>query len=157
VVLLLQTGTNGTLWYILGVNFALTFYPIDVATVAILMCVPFCFLPSFLPVFPAFLLAVSSPLYFSFFVLRDSPVSRFSPPRVSRLPSLPLASGDKTAPPLSALAGNGVIVLWRDQRDTYAPAADLRPCGRVPLFGAVVCHRCFIVFALTLSLLCLWL
>ncbi|KAJ6545844.1 hypothetical protein DFH09DRAFT_927596, partial [Mycena vulgaris] len=30
-------GTNGTLWYILGVNFALTFYPIDVATVAILM------------------------------------------------------------------------------------------------------------------------
>ncbi|KAJ7834945.1 hypothetical protein B0H13DRAFT_2109008, partial [Mycena leptocephala] len=35
-----RTGTNGTLWYILGVNFALTFYPIDVATVAILMCVP---------------------------------------------------------------------------------------------------------------------
>ncbi|KAF7290769.1 hypothetical protein MIND_01317800 [Mycena indigotica] len=32
-------GTNGTVWYILGVNFALTFYPIDVATVAILMCV----------------------------------------------------------------------------------------------------------------------
>ncbi|KAJ7834949.1 hypothetical protein B0H13DRAFT_2426294 [Mycena leptocephala] len=32
-----RTGTNGTLWYILGVNFALTFYPIDVATVAILM------------------------------------------------------------------------------------------------------------------------
>ncbi|KAJ7429564.1 hypothetical protein B0H11DRAFT_2166943 [Mycena galericulata] len=30
-------GTNGTLWYILGVNFALTFYPIDVATVAILI------------------------------------------------------------------------------------------------------------------------
>ncbi|KAJ6517123.1 hypothetical protein DFH09DRAFT_1430889, partial [Mycena vulgaris] len=30
-------GTNGTLWSILGVNFALTFYPIDVATVAILM------------------------------------------------------------------------------------------------------------------------
>ncbi|KAK6966291.1 hypothetical protein R3P38DRAFT_2591156 [Favolaschia claudopus] len=32
-----KTGTNGTLWYILGVNFALTFYPIDVATVAILI------------------------------------------------------------------------------------------------------------------------
>ncbi|KAJ7666769.1 hypothetical protein DFH06DRAFT_1322742 [Mycena polygramma] len=32
-----RTGTNGTLWYMLGVNFALTFYPIDVATVAILM------------------------------------------------------------------------------------------------------------------------
>ncbi|KAJ7232177.1 hypothetical protein B0H12DRAFT_1204984 [Mycena haematopus] len=32
-----RTGTNGTLWYILGVNFALTFYPIDVATVAILI------------------------------------------------------------------------------------------------------------------------
>ncbi|KAJ7715087.1 hypothetical protein DFH07DRAFT_762847 [Mycena maculata] len=30
-------GTNGTLWYMLGVNFALTFYPIDVATVAILI------------------------------------------------------------------------------------------------------------------------
>ncbi|KAJ6545916.1 hypothetical protein DFH09DRAFT_1508909 [Mycena vulgaris] len=35
-------GTNGTLWYILGVNFALTFYPIDVATVAILVCVLRC-------------------------------------------------------------------------------------------------------------------
>ncbi|KAJ6545867.1 hypothetical protein DFH09DRAFT_1367557 [Mycena vulgaris] len=34
-------GTNGTLWYILGVNFALTFYPIDVATVAILILLPF--------------------------------------------------------------------------------------------------------------------
>ncbi|KAF8184144.1 hypothetical protein K438DRAFT_1974727 [Mycena galopus ATCC 62051] len=32
-----RTGTNGTLWYILGVNFALTFYPIDVATVSILI------------------------------------------------------------------------------------------------------------------------
>ncbi|KAJ6530263.1 hypothetical protein B0H19DRAFT_1273920 [Mycena capillaripes] len=32
-----RTGTNGTLWYMLGVNFALTFYPIDVATVAILI------------------------------------------------------------------------------------------------------------------------
>ncbi|KAJ7060546.1 hypothetical protein C8F01DRAFT_1143067 [Mycena amicta] len=30
-------STNGTIWYILGVNFALTFYPIDVATVAILI------------------------------------------------------------------------------------------------------------------------
>ncbi|KAJ7279371.1 hypothetical protein C8J57DRAFT_1059070 [Mycena rebaudengoi] len=30
-------STNGTLWYILGVNFALTFYPIDVATVAVLI------------------------------------------------------------------------------------------------------------------------
>ncbi|KAJ6510873.1 hypothetical protein C8R45DRAFT_814000 [Mycena sanguinolenta] len=32
-----RTSTNGVLWYILGVNFALTFYPIDVATVAILI------------------------------------------------------------------------------------------------------------------------
>nr|GAT47713.1 predicted protein [Mycena chlorophos] len=32
-----KTGTNGTIWYILGVNFALTFYPIDVATVSILI------------------------------------------------------------------------------------------------------------------------
>ncbi|KAF7340795.1 hypothetical protein MSAN_02108600 [Mycena sanguinolenta] len=32
-----KTSTNGVLWYILGVNFALTFYPIDVATVAILI------------------------------------------------------------------------------------------------------------------------
>ncbi|KAJ7888571.1 hypothetical protein B0H14DRAFT_3081928 [Mycena olivaceomarginata] len=32
-----RTGTNGTLWYILGCNFALTFYPIDVATVSILI------------------------------------------------------------------------------------------------------------------------
>ncbi|KAL0071163.1 hypothetical protein AAF712_001723 [Marasmius tenuissimus] len=29
--------TNGVTWYILGVNFALTFYPLDVATVAILI------------------------------------------------------------------------------------------------------------------------
>ncbi|THU89911.1 hypothetical protein K435DRAFT_676907 [Dendrothele bispora CBS 962.96] len=29
--------TNGVIWYILGVNFALTFYPLDVATVAILI------------------------------------------------------------------------------------------------------------------------
>ncbi|KAJ6510882.1 hypothetical protein C8R45DRAFT_892412 [Mycena sanguinolenta] len=33
-----RISTNGVLWYILGVNFALTFYPIDVAIVAILMC-----------------------------------------------------------------------------------------------------------------------
>lgn len=31
---------NGVVWYILGVNFALTAYPLDVATVAILMYVP---------------------------------------------------------------------------------------------------------------------
>ncbi|KAJ7328745.1 hypothetical protein DFH08DRAFT_815518 [Mycena albidolilacea] len=41
-----RTGTNGTLWYILGCNFALTFYPIDVATVSILIhaggASPFC-------------------------------------------------------------------------------------------------------------------
>ena len=30
---------NGVVWYILGVNFALTAYPLDVATVAILMYV----------------------------------------------------------------------------------------------------------------------
>ncbi|KAK7439873.1 Diacylglycerol kinase [Stygiomarasmius scandens] len=29
--------TNGVIWYILGVNFALTFYPLDIATVAILI------------------------------------------------------------------------------------------------------------------------
>ncbi|KAG6902097.1 hypothetical protein C0995_004449 [Termitomyces sp. Mi166 len=29
--------TNGVIWYILGVNFVLTFYPLDVATVAILI------------------------------------------------------------------------------------------------------------------------
>ncbi|KAF8653635.1 hypothetical protein AX16_003787 [Volvariella volvacea WC 439] len=29
--------TNGVIWYILGVNFALTFYPLDVATVSILI------------------------------------------------------------------------------------------------------------------------
>lgn len=33
-----QHSTNGVIWYILGVNFALTFYPLDIATVAILMC-----------------------------------------------------------------------------------------------------------------------
>ncbi|KAG6829756.1 hypothetical protein H0H92_003632 [Tricholoma furcatifolium] len=32
-----QKSTNGVIWYILGVNFALTFYPLDVATVAILI------------------------------------------------------------------------------------------------------------------------
>lgn len=34
-----QKSTNGVIWYILGVNFALQFYPRDVATVAILMYV----------------------------------------------------------------------------------------------------------------------
>ncbi|KAG6874856.1 hypothetical protein C0992_006233 [Termitomyces sp. T32_za158] len=29
--------TNGVIWYILGVNFVLTFYPLDVATVAVLI------------------------------------------------------------------------------------------------------------------------
>ncbi|KAJ3726539.1 hypothetical protein DFJ43DRAFT_561634 [Lentinula guzmanii] len=32
-----KTTTNGVIWYIIGVNFALTFYPLDVATVAILI------------------------------------------------------------------------------------------------------------------------
>lgn len=32
---------NGVIWYILGVNFVLSVYPLDVATVAILMQVPF--------------------------------------------------------------------------------------------------------------------
>ncbi|KAG6840278.1 hypothetical protein C0991_007766 [Blastosporella zonata] len=32
-----KKSTNGVIWYILGVNFALTFYPLDVATVAILI------------------------------------------------------------------------------------------------------------------------
>ena len=35
----LQNSINGVVWYILGVNFALSFYPQDVATVAILMFV----------------------------------------------------------------------------------------------------------------------
>ncbi len=34
-----QHSTNGVIWYILGVNFALQFYPQDVATIAILMYV----------------------------------------------------------------------------------------------------------------------
>jgi hypothetical protein len=34
-----QNSVNGVVWYILGVNFVLTFYPIDIATVAILMYV----------------------------------------------------------------------------------------------------------------------
>lgn len=32
-----KKGTNGVIWYILGVNFALTFFPLDIATVAILI------------------------------------------------------------------------------------------------------------------------
>ncbi|KAG6915025.1 hypothetical protein DXG01_013883 [Tephrocybe rancida] len=32
-----KKSSNGVIWYILGVNFALTFYPLDVATVAILI------------------------------------------------------------------------------------------------------------------------
>ncbi|KAJ3774320.1 hypothetical protein FB446DRAFT_482400 [Lentinula raphanica] len=32
-----RTTTNGVIWYIIGVNFALTFYPLDVATVSILI------------------------------------------------------------------------------------------------------------------------
>ncbi|KAF9078318.1 hypothetical protein BDP27DRAFT_1309393 [Rhodocollybia butyracea] len=32
-----KRSTNGVIWYIIGVNFALTFYPLDVATVAILI------------------------------------------------------------------------------------------------------------------------
>ena len=35
-----QRTTNGVIWYILGVNFALLVYPIDIAAVAILMYVP---------------------------------------------------------------------------------------------------------------------
>ncbi|KAJ7834938.1 hypothetical protein B0H13DRAFT_2108997, partial [Mycena leptocephala] len=62
-----RTGTNGTLWYILGVNFALTLYLIDVATVAILMCVPIH--PLLLFLLSSFLPAVSPP----FLSLRDSP------------------------------------------------------------------------------------
>ncbi|KAF7340784.1 CTP-dependent diacylglycerol kinase 1 [Mycena sanguinolenta] len=34
-----RTSMNGVLWCILDVSFAFTFYPIDVATVAVLMCV----------------------------------------------------------------------------------------------------------------------
>jgi diacylglycerol kinase (CTP) len=34
-----QNSVNGVVWYILGVNFVLSFYPQDVATVAILMYV----------------------------------------------------------------------------------------------------------------------
>ncbi|KAJ6545904.1 hypothetical protein DFH09DRAFT_927651, partial [Mycena vulgaris] len=44
-------GTNVTLWYILGVNFALTFYPIEVATVAILVCVPLPCSSSYISIF----------------------------------------------------------------------------------------------------------
>jgi len=32
-----KKSTNGVIWYIIGVNFALTFYPLDIATVAILI------------------------------------------------------------------------------------------------------------------------
>ncbi|KAJ3715315.1 hypothetical protein C8R42DRAFT_746186, partial [Lentinula raphanica] len=32
-----RTTTNGVIWYIIGMNFALTFYPLDVATVSILI------------------------------------------------------------------------------------------------------------------------
>jgi hypothetical protein len=39
LTLLSQKSTNGILWYILGVNFVLTFYPTDVAIVSVLMCV----------------------------------------------------------------------------------------------------------------------
>lgn len=35
----MQKSVNGVVWYILGVNFALSCYPQDVATVAILMYV----------------------------------------------------------------------------------------------------------------------
>ncbi|KAJ7797085.1 hypothetical protein B0H14DRAFT_2619320 [Mycena olivaceomarginata] len=57
-----RTGTNGTLWYILGCNFALTFYPIDVATVSILIvlccvlrivCHPKIFISSFALLLPS--------------------------------------------------------------------------------------------------------
>lgn len=35
----LQNSINGVIWYILGVNFVLSLYPQDIATIAILMCV----------------------------------------------------------------------------------------------------------------------
>ncbi|KAJ7842791.1 hypothetical protein B0H14DRAFT_3456535 [Mycena olivaceomarginata] len=57
-----RTGTNGTLWYILGCNFALTFYPIDVATVSILMCVSSPLAPR--PSLPFFFLLCYSPPFF---------------------------------------------------------------------------------------------
>jgi len=49
-----QNSINGVVWYILGVNFALSFYPRDVATVAILMyvvCVKFIMYGSHMSIF----------------------------------------------------------------------------------------------------------
>ena len=34
-----QNKTNGVIWYIIGANFALIVYPLDIAVVAILMYV----------------------------------------------------------------------------------------------------------------------
>ncbi|KAF7333426.1 putative 15-O-acetyltransferase Tri3 [Mycena venus] len=61
------TGTNGTLWYILGVKFAPTFDPISVATVAILVCVSFPFWsPTSPPSLPPLLFCFRRRLRYSF-------------------------------------------------------------------------------------------
>ncbi|KAJ7279359.1 hypothetical protein C8J57DRAFT_1464796 [Mycena rebaudengoi] len=89
--LMRERSTNGTLWYILGVNFALTFYPIDVAAVAVLIHTLFsrasrtfmgapvflCSLALFLAfsgcyfLFALFLLADTSPRHVASLVVRE--------------------------------------------------------------------------------------
>ncbi|KAJ7457403.1 hypothetical protein FB451DRAFT_1564240 [Mycena latifolia] len=147
-------GTNGTLWYILGVNFALTFYPIDVATVAILMCVlppclPSCLppllavlLPSHLAFLPPFL---SPPPFLLFpFLVRDThaPPGAFrayAATPMLRRPPAPVGSADSASPCLRASVA--AVVYATMPRPVHASmrgrTAGLPPpigAGRVPLF-----------------------
>ncbi|KAF7305363.1 hypothetical protein HMN09_00788400 [Mycena chlorophos] len=117
-----KTGTNGTIWYILGVNFALTFYPIDVATVSILMAG----LPSLAPEHPTFvgswlavlifLLIAFSPFSLSWADTAASTIGRMYGPRTAPLPTsisldwLPTwvwVPGFLLAAPLPVLHANG--------------------------------------------------
>ncbi|KAJ7604090.1 hypothetical protein DFH06DRAFT_1487825 [Mycena polygramma] len=99
-----RTGTNGTLWYMLGVNFALTFYPIDVATVAILICV---WLLIFFPFLPFAPLSPSRPTFPVAPARRHAaPVLRSCICAIRRFPFVPPASSLRALrPPIGPALG----------------------------------------------------
>ncbi|KAJ6545887.1 hypothetical protein DFH09DRAFT_1367568 [Mycena vulgaris] len=124
--------TSGTVWYILGVNFVLTFYPIDVA---ILMCVLlsyiFCYVPCIFspPPPPLILLPLHPP---------PAPPPASAPPPLrllsisfpfySRRPSLAsLAHPSRALRPVHLLAMRPHVV--RARRSLLLPCTS----GRVPV------------------------
>ncbi|KAJ7678365.1 hypothetical protein B0H17DRAFT_1206820 [Mycena rosella] len=128
-------GTNGTLWYILGVNFALTFYPIDVATVAILMCV-YCSLFFLFP-FPPEPTSLYSAPFIPFVSRLPSPflsTPRYAGPRVPRPPfsafRVPFFT---SAPPIYAPPAAAALWYTRDLLKLFRARSCRMSLGRVPL------------------------